>query len=89
MGNYWFDPLLGKNLEILEDATTSVVQPLIKEEPQSNEDIQFMGEFISGSYEGPCNLAESIKQEFITASDSEEYNKNADETNWYLCKKNQ
>ena len=70
-----------KNLEKLEDDAISVVQPLVKEEPQSNKDIQFIGEFVSGSYEGPCILAESIKQEFISASDLEAYNKNADDKN--------
>ena len=38
-----------------------------------------MGEFISGSYDRPCILAEFIKQEFISASDLEAYNKNADD----------
>ena len=70
-----------KNLEKLEEATTSVVQPLVKEEPQSDDDIQFMGEFIRGSYDEPCILAQSIKQEFISASDLEAYNKNADDKN--------
>ena len=40
-----------------------------------------MGEFVSGSYEGPCILAESNKEEFISASDLEAYNKNADDKN--------
>ena len=66
-----------KNLENLEEATTSVVKPLVKEEPQSDEDIQFMGEFVSGSYEGPHTLVKLIKQEFISPSDLEAYNKNA------------
>ena len=70
-----------KNLEKLEEVTTSVVQPSVKEEPRSDNDIQFIGEFISGSYEGPCILAQSIKQEFISASDLEAYNKNADDKN--------
>ena len=59
----------------------SVVQPLVKEEPQLDNDIQLMGEFVSGSYEGPRILAEWIKQEFISASDLEAYNKNADDKN--------
>ena len=70
-----------KNLEKLEEDATSVVQPLVIEEPQSNENIEFISEFVSGSYEGPCILAESIKQEFISASDLEAYNKNADDKN--------
>ena len=70
-----------KNLENLEEAAMSVVQPLVKEEPQSNDDIQFMGEFVNGSYDGPRILAESIKQEFISASDLEAYNKNVDDKN--------
>ena len=65
-----------KNLEKLE-AAMSVVQPLGKEEPQSDEDIQFIGEFISGSYEGCCTLVKLIKQEFISPSDLEAYNKSA------------
>ena len=36
-----------KSLEKLEDAI-SVVQPLVKEESQSDEDIQFISEFVSG-----------------------------------------
>ena len=70
-----------KNLEKLEEATTSVVQPLVKEEPQSDDDIQFMGEFVIGSYDGPHILAELIKQEFISTSELEAYNKNADDKN--------
>ena len=66
-----------KHLEKLEEATMSVVKPLVKEEPQSDEDIQFMGEFISGSYEGPCTLVKFIKQELISPSDFEAYNKSA------------
>ena len=64
-----------KNLEKLEEGAMSVVQPLVKEEPQSDNDIQFISEFISGSYEGPRILAQSIKQEFISPSDLEAYNK--------------
>ena len=59
----------------------SVVQPLVKEEPPSDNDIRFMGEFISGSHDGPRILTQSIKQEFISASDLEAYNKNADDKN--------
>ena len=66
-----------KNLEKLEETTTSVVKPMAKEEPQSDEDIQFIGEFISGSYEGPHALVKSIKQEFISPSDLESYKKSA------------
>ena len=60
-----------KNLEKLEEDAMSVVQPLVKEEPQSDKDIQFIREFVSGSYEEPHILAKSIKQEFISASDLE------------------
>ena len=66
-----------KTLEKLEEATMSVVKPLVKEEPQSDKDIQFMGEFVSGSYEEPHTLFKSIKQEFISPSDLEAYNKSA------------
>ena len=55
----------------------SVVKPLVKEEPQSDKDIQFMGEFISGTYEGPHTLVKSIYQDFISPSDLEAYNKSA------------
>ena len=55
----------------------SVVQPLVKEEPQSDDQIQFISEFVSGSYEGPCISAQSIKQEFISPSNLEAHNKNA------------
>ena len=40
-----------------------------------------MGEFISGSYDGPHILAELVKQEFVSASDLVAYNKNADDKN--------
>ena len=66
-----------KNLEKLEAAAMSVVKPLVKEEPQSDEDIQFMGELVSESYEGPHTLVKSIKKEFISPSDLEAYNKSA------------
>ena len=51
-----------KNLDKLEEATTKAVQPFIKEEPESDEDVQYLGTLVSGSYEGICSLAESIKE---------------------------
>ena len=53
-----------------------VVQPFIKE-PESDKDVQFMGTLVSGLYEGIGSLAESIKEEFISPSDLEAYNKRA------------
>ena len=50
-------------------------QPLIKEEPESDEDVQYMGTLVSGSYEGIHSLTESIKEEFISPIDLEAYNK--------------
>ena len=61
----------------MEEAATKVVQPFIKEELESDEDVQYMGALVSGSYEGICRLAESIKEEFILPSDMEAYNKSA------------
>ena len=36
-----------------------------------------MGTLVSGSYEGICSLTESIKEEFISPTDLEAYNKSA------------
>ena len=66
-----------KNLDKLEEATMKVVQPFIKEEPEPDESVQYMGTLVSGSYEGICSLAELIKEEFISPSDLEAYNKSA------------
>ena len=66
-----------KNLDKLEEATTKAVQPFIKEEPESDEDVQYLGTLVSGSYEGIHSLPELIKEEFISPSDLEAYNKSA------------
>ena len=66
-----------KHLDKLEEATTKAVQPFIKEEPEFGEDVQYLGTLVSGSYEGIRSLAESIKEEFISPSDLEAYNKSA------------
>ena len=66
-----------KNLDELEEAATKAFQPFIKEEPESDEDVQYMGTLVSGSYEGICSLAESIKEEFISPTDLNAYNKSA------------
>ena len=65
-----------KNLDKLEEAATKAFQPFIKEEPGSDEDVQYMGTLVSGSYEGIRSLTESIK-EFISPIDLEAYNKSA------------
>ena len=66
-----------KNLDELEEATTKAFQPFIKEELESDKDVQYMGTLVSGSYEGIHSLAESIKEEFISPTDLEAYNKSA------------
>ena len=66
-----------KNLDELEEATTKAFQSLIKEETESDEDVQYMGTLVSGLYEGIRSLVESIKEEFITPTDLEAYNKSA------------
>ena len=65
------------SLDKLEEATTKAFQPFIKEELESDKDVQYMGTLVSGSYEGICSLAELIKEEFISPSDLEAYNKSA------------
>ena len=66
-----------KNLDKFEEAATKAFQPFIKEEPKSDEDVQYMGTLVSGMYEGICSLTESIKEEFISPIDLEAYNKSA------------
>ena len=66
-----------KTLDKLEEATTKAFQPFIKEEPESDEDVQYMGTLVSGSYEGICSIVELIKEEFISPIDLEAYNKSA------------
>ena len=39
----------------------------------SDDDIQFIGEFVEGSYNGPRILVDSIKQEYISPKDLEDY----------------
>ena len=41
-----------KNLDKLEEAVMKVVQPFIKEEPESDEDVQYMGTLVSGRMKG-------------------------------------
>ena len=60
-----------KNLDKLEEATTKAFQPFIKEEPESDEDVQYMGTLVSGWYEGIHSLTELIKEEFISPIDLE------------------
>ena len=66
-----------KNLDKLEEALTKAFQPFIKEEPESDKDVQYMGTLVSGSYEGIHSLTESIKEEFILPIDFGAYNKSA------------
>ena len=66
-----------KNLDKLEEAAMKAFQGFIKEEPESDKDVQYMGTLVSGLYEGICSLAESIKEEFISPIDLEAYNKSA------------
>ena len=66
-----------KNPDKLEEATMKAFQPFIKEEPESDEDVQYKGTLISGSYEGICSLTELITEEFISPIVLEVYNKSA------------
>ena len=66
-----------KNLDKLEEATMKAFQPFIKEEPESDEDVQYVGTSVSGMCEGIRSLTESIKEEFILPIDLEAYNKSA------------
>ena len=66
-----------KNLDKLEETATKAFQPFIKEELESDKDVQYMGTLVSGSYEGIHSLAESIKEEFISPIDLDAYNKSA------------
>ena len=67
-----------KNLEsseVKKSITTSTAT--IKTEPVSNEDIVFVGHFISGTYKGPRAVKETIKQEYISPETLIKYNKSA------------
>ena len=66
-----------KNIDELEEAATEAFLPFIKEEPKSDEDVQYMGTLVSGLYEGIHSLVESIKEDFISPTDLEAYNKSA------------
>ena len=63
----------------LEESANSSMEPVVKKEPASDDDIQFMGEFVKGSYNGPQILVDCIKQEYISPKDLEEYNKFAED----------
>ena len=59
----------------MEKLEQSVVEPIVKKEPESDDDIHFIGAFMEGSYDGPRALVNSIKQEYISPQDLDDYNK--------------
>ena len=61
--------------EVKKSTTTSTAT--IKTEPVSDEDIVFVGHFVSGTYKGPRAVKETIKQEYISPETLIEYNKSA------------
>ena len=64
-----------KCIEKYGESASSSVEQLVKKEPVSDDDIQFIGEFVKGSYNGPRILVDTIKQEYILPKDLEDYNK--------------
>ena len=63
-----------ESLEVKESTTSTAT---IKTKPVSDKDIVFVGHFISGTYEGPRAVKETIKQEYISPETLIEYNKSA------------
>ena len=61
--------------QVKKSTTTSTAT--IKTKPVSNEDIVFVGPFISGTYEGPRAVKETIKQEYVSPETLIEHNKSA------------
>ena len=68
-----------KCLDKLEESADSSVEPVVKKEPVSDDDIQFIGEFVKGSYYGPRILADCTKLEYISPKDLGDYNKYTEE----------
>ena len=66
-------------LDKLEESADSSVEPVVKKEAVSDDDIQFIREFVKRSYNGPRILVNCIKQEYISTEDLEDYNKYAEE----------
>ena len=62
-----------ENSEVKKSTTTSTAT--IKTEPVSNDNIVFVGNFISGTYKGPRAVKETIKQEYISPETLIQYNK--------------
>ena len=61
--------------EVKKSTTTSTAT--IKTEPVSDDDIVFVGHFVSSPYEGPRAVKETIKQEYIIPETLIHYNKSA------------
>ena len=59
----WDVDLTSSQVKCVEKLEQSVVEPVVKKEPESDDDIQFIRAFIEGSYNGPRALVNSIKQE--------------------------
>ena len=67
-----------ENLESSElNKSTVTSTTTIKTEPVLDDDIVFVGHFVSGTYEGPRAVKETIKQEYISPKALMEYNKSA------------
>ena len=72
----WDIDLISSQVKYVEKLEQSVVEPVVKREPESDESI---GAFMEGSYNGPRALVNSIKQEYISPEDLDDYNKFATE----------
>ena len=59
------------------NTSTTTTTATVKSEPLSNNDIMFVGHFISSTYEGPRVVKDSIKQKYISPEMLMQYNKSA------------
>ena len=59
------------------NTSTTTTMATVKSEPLSDDDIMFVGHFISGTYEGLRAVKDSIKQENISPEMLMQYNKSA------------
>ena len=59
------------------NTSTTTTMATVKSEPLSNNSIIFVGHFISGTYEGPRAVTDSIKQEYISPKLLMQYNESA------------
>ena len=69
-----------ENIESSElNKSTATSTTTINTEPVLDNDIVFVGHFVSGTYEGPRGLKETIKQEYSTPEALMEYNKSGEQ----------